>query len=110
MVLVLIGRFTTWGRQFWRITGAYFTGAESIKVWVWLGGILLSVVAGVRLRCAVHLQGNDMMTAFQVVAAGIAAGDEAVKESGKDGFWMSLVGLLAYWPPFTSRGSCSTCS
>ena len=26
VILVLIGRFTTWGRQFWRVTGAYFTG------------------------------------------------------------------------------------
>ena len=23
VVLVLLARFTTWGRQFWRITGAY---------------------------------------------------------------------------------------
>ena len=26
VVLVLIGRFTEWGRQFWRVTGDYFTG------------------------------------------------------------------------------------
>ena len=25
LILVLIGRFTTWGRQFWRITGDYFS-------------------------------------------------------------------------------------
>jgi vitamin B12/bleomycin/antimicrobial peptide transport system ATP-binding/permease protein len=90
IILVLIGRFTSWGRQFWRITGAYFTGVESIKVWVWLGVLLLLVVGGVRLDVLFTYQSSDMLTAFQAVAAGIATGDEAVKESGKGGFWMSL--------------------
>ena len=36
-------------------------------------------------------QGNDMMTSFQVVAAGLGSGDDAVKNSGKDGFWLSIV-------------------
>ena len=26
VILVLIARFTLWGRQFWRVTGAYFSG------------------------------------------------------------------------------------
>ena len=90
IILVLLGRFTSWGRQFWRITGAYFTGAESIKVWVWLGVLLLLVVGGVRLDVLFTYQSSDMLTAFQAVAAGIATGDEAVKESGKGGFWLSL--------------------
>ena len=48
-VLALIARFTTWGQQFWNVTGAYFAGLHSVKVWAWLGGILLSVITGVRL-------------------------------------------------------------
>ena len=43
VVLVLIARYTTWGRQFWRITGAYFTGPHSVKVWLWLAALLLSL-------------------------------------------------------------------
>ena len=35
-----------------------------------------------------------MLTSLQVVAEGIAGGDDAVRESGKDGFWMSL-GIFA---------------
>ena len=31
IVLVLLARFTTWGRQFWRVTGAYFTGRRSAR-------------------------------------------------------------------------------
>lgn len=89
-VLALLVRFTTWGRQYWRITSGYFTGADSIKVWVWLAALLLSVITGVRLSVLFTYQGNDMMTSFQVIAEGVASGDEAVRTSGKDGFWMSL--------------------
>ena len=72
IIVVLIARFTTWGRQFWRITGGYFKGPESLKVWLWLGALLLSVIVGVRLSVLFTFQGSDMMTSFQVVAAGVA--------------------------------------
>jgi putative ATP-binding cassette transporter len=89
-VLVLIGRYTTWGRQFWRVTGEYFTGRSSIRIWVWLGVLLLSVIIGVRIDVLISYYGNDMMTSFQVIAAGLGNGDEAVKQSGKAGFWLSM--------------------
>ncbi|MGH3639353.1 MAG: ABC transporter ATP-binding protein/permease [Mycobacterium sp.] len=89
-VLVLIGRYTTWGRQFWRVTGAYFTGRSSVRIWLWLGLLLLSVIIGVRIDVLISYYGNDMMTSFQVIAAGLGNGDEAVKQSGKAGFWMSM--------------------
>jgi len=93
-ILAVLARFTVWGRQFWRITGAYFTGAESIKVWVWLGTILLFVIAGVRLEVPLSFQSNDMLTSFQTVEAGreaAAAGNDAVKVSGRNGFYLSLL-------------------
>ena len=90
LILVLIGRFTVWGRQYWRITGAYFVGRESLKVWLWLGALLLSVVSGVRLMVLFSFQSNDLMTSFQVVASGLAGNDDAVKGSGEHGFWMSI--------------------
>ncbi|WP_326549235.1 ABC transporter ATP-binding protein/permease [Mycolicibacterium sp. ND9-15] len=90
VILVLIARFTTWGRQFWRITSDYFKGAESLKVWVWLGALLLSVVVGVRLTVLFTYQGSDMMTSFQVIASGLGTGDDAIRESGQDGFWLSM--------------------
>lgn len=91
VVLVLIARYTAWGRQFWRITGDYFKGPASVKVWLWLGVLLLSVIASVRLTVLLSYQGNDMMTSFQVVAAGIGSGEDAVKTSGKNGFWFSIL-------------------
>jgi hypothetical protein len=30
-VLALIARFTVWGRQFWAVTGAYFTGRHTLE-------------------------------------------------------------------------------
>jgi putative ATP-binding cassette transporter len=91
VILLLIYRFTTWGKQFWRVTGDYFTGRDSVKVWVWLAVLLLSVVTGVRIDVLLSFQGNDMMTSFQVIAAGLGNGDEAVKNSGKNGFWFSII-------------------
>jgi len=90
LALTLLVRFTAWGRQFWRITGDYFTGAASVKVWLWLAALLLSVITGVRLSVVFSYQGNDLMTSFQVVASGIAGHNEAVKASGEHGFWMSI--------------------
>ena len=52
--------------------------------------LLLSVVTGVRIDVLLSYQGNDMMTSFQVIAAGLGNGDDAVKNSGKDGFWFSI--------------------
>src|SRR5438270_7471140 len=91
IVVMLIGRFTTWGKQFWRITGDYFKGRDSVKIWIWLTGLLLSVITGVRIDVLLSFQGNDMMSSFQVIAAGLGNGDEAVKNSGKEGFWLSII-------------------
>ena len=91
IILVLIARFTVWGRQFWRITGEYFKGPESVRIWIWLGVLLLSVIAGVRIDVLLSYQGNDLMTSLQVVAQGITGNDQAVKDSGKDGFWISTL-------------------
>ncbi|OBI77977.1 ABC transporter ATP-binding protein/permease [Mycobacterium asiaticum] len=89
-VLVLFRYLTPWGRQFWRITAGYFTGAKSIKVWLMVGVLLLSVVLAVRLNVLFSYQGNDMYTALQKAFQGAAGGDGVVKNSGVHGFWMSI--------------------
>jgi putative ATP-binding cassette transporter len=91
LICFLIAKFTVWGRQFWRITGAYFKGPESVKVWLWLGVILLMVVAGVRVDVLLSYYSMDISNAFQAVAGGLASGDDAVRQSGKDGFWLSMI-------------------
>ncbi len=90
-VLTLLARYTTWGRQFWAVTGAYFTGAHSVKVWAVLGAMLLSVIIGVRLSVLFSYQSNDLYSAAQIAVQGFATGNDTVKESGIHGFWVSLL-------------------
>ncbi|WP_158168616.1 ABC transporter ATP-binding protein/permease [Mycolicibacterium smegmatis] len=96
VVLTLIARFTTWGRQFWRVTGGYFVGRESIPVWTLLGVLLLSVMVSVRMDVLFSYYANDQATALQVAFTGAGAGDDAVRDSGIAGFWKSILifGLL----------------
>jgi putative ATP-binding cassette transporter len=91
IVLALLGRFTTWGRQFWRITGGYFTGRESIPVWAWLGVLLLSVMIDVRLSVLFSYQSNDQFSALQAAFQG----EGAAKESAISSFWGAMLILVA---------------
>jgi vitamin B12/bleomycin/antimicrobial peptide transport system ATP-binding/permease protein len=90
-VLVAFRYLTPWGRQFWRITRGYFVGPASVKVWLLLGLLLLSVLLSVRLTVLLSYQGNDLYTSVQIAVQGLAAGNDKVKQSGIHGFWMSLV-------------------
>ncbi len=90
VVLAAFRYFTPWGRQFWRITRGYFVGPASVKVWLMLAVLLLSVLLAVRLTVLLSYQGNDLYTAVQKAVQGMAAGDDGVRQSGVHGFWMSL--------------------
>jgi vitamin B12/bleomycin/antimicrobial peptide transport system ATP-binding/permease protein len=91
VVLALLRLLTPWGRQFWRITGDYFIGSHSARVWVTLGVLLLSVVVTVRLTVLFSYQANDLNSSIQTAVQGMATGNKAVKESGVHGFWMSIL-------------------
>ncbi|KWX22327.1 multidrug ABC transporter ATP-binding protein [Mycolicibacterium wolinskyi] len=90
-VLTILARYTTWGRQFWTVTGAYFTGRHSVKPWLLLSAMLLSVIIGVRLSVLFSYQSNDLYSAAQIAVQGFATGNQAVKDSGVRGFWISLL-------------------
>jgi vitamin B12/bleomycin/antimicrobial peptide transport system ATP-binding/permease protein len=91
VALVLLRYLTVWGRQYWRITGGYFTGRHAVRVWLMLGVLLLLVLFSVRLTVLFSFQGNDLFSALQKAFEGIAAHNEVVKQSGIHGFWMSLL-------------------
>lgn len=97
LALVLMRYLTVWGRQYWRITGAYFTGRRSVPIWISASILLLLVVASVRLVVLLSYQSNDMFTALQTAFEGLASNNDSVRRSGISGFWMSLVhfGVLA---------------
>jgi putative ATP-binding cassette transporter len=86
-VLALIARFTTWGRQYWRITGAYFTGRQSIPVWLWLGVLLASVMIDVRLGVLFSYQSNDQFSALQAAFDGRGT----AKDAAIHGFWAAML-------------------
>ncbi len=86
IVLTLLARYTVWGRQFWRITGGYFTGRDCVPVWAQMGVLMLMVMIDVRLVVLFSYQSNDQFTALQDAVA-----DEgAAKQAGIQGFWWSL--------------------
>ncbi|MCB0923342.1 MAG: ABC transporter ATP-binding protein/permease [Mycobacterium sp.] len=97
LVLVLLARFAVWGRQYWRITGAYFTGRSSVKVWIWLGVLLLSVMISVRIQVLLSYFGNDLYTALQVAFEATSANEQQMRTDAITGFWHALItfGILA---------------
>ncbi len=87
VVLALVGRFTVWGRQFWRITGDYFKGRESIPVWGLLGVLLLSVMIDVRLAVLFSYQSNDQYSALQAAFEG----QGSARDAAITGFWFAIL-------------------
>ncbi len=91
VVLVLLARLTPWGRQFWRVTGGYFSGRSSVFVWVWLGVLLFSTMISVRLDVLLSYYANDLYSSLQVAFEGAGAGNDAVRDSGINGFWTAIL-------------------
>ncbi len=88
--LFLLGRFTVWGRQYWRITGAYFRGRDSVRIWIWLAALLLSVIILVRINVLLSYFGNDLYTALQVAFEATSAGEKRIRDDAISGFWTAL--------------------
>ncbi|MBP1822804.1 ABC transporter ATP-binding protein/permease [Mycobacterium sp. OAE908] len=89
VVLILVGRFTEWGRQFWRVSGDYFKGRQSLPVWALLAVLLVSAILSVRISVLLSYQVNDLFTALQVAFQG-----DAARTTGIQGFW-STMGVFA---------------
>jgi putative ATP-binding cassette transporter len=94
LVLFALARFTVWGRQYWRITGDYFKGPASLRIWIWLAALLLSVIILVRIDVLISYFGNDLYTALQIAFQAGSAGEEAIRSDAIAGFWTAL-GIFA---------------
>lgn len=90
VALIVIGRLTEWGRQFWRITGPYFVGRQSLVVYVMLALLLMSTIIAVRITVLISYYTNDVFTSLQVALQGIATGRTEVTDSGIHGFWVTI--------------------
>ncbi|MGA8327769.1 MAG: ABC transporter ATP-binding protein/permease, partial [Mycobacterium sp.] len=102
-VLVVLRFVTTWGRQYWRITGGYFTGRHSVRVWSMLAALLALVLLSVRLTVLLSYQGNDLFSSLQAAFVGTASGDAAARQSGIHGFYTSLVHFSVLATLFIAR-------
>jgi putative ATP-binding cassette transporter len=91
VVCALLARRTTWGRQFWRVTGDYFTGRQSISVWGLLGVLLVLVMIDVRLVVLFTYQSNDQFSAMQAAFEG----EGVAKGAAIHGFWVAILILAA---------------
>ena len=103
IVLLLMSRYTTWGRQFWRVTGGYFRGRSSVGVWVWLAVLLFSTLIAVRLDVLLSYFSNDLYSSLQVAFEGAGAGNEAVRDSGIHGFWNAIITFTLIATLYVSR-------
>jgi len=103
LVLVLLARFTSWGRQYWRVTGAYFTGPGSLRRWLWLAVLLLSTMIAVRINVLLSYYSNDLFEALQMAFTARGADDGPARESAIRGFWFSLVVFAVLATIYISR-------
>ncbi|MCV7410719.1 multidrug ABC transporter ATP-binding protein [Mycobacterium florentinum] len=83
-------RYTGWGSEFWRITGGYFTGRQSVAVWGQFAVLLLSVMLAVRINILLSYYSNDLYSSLQTAFQGAGAGNDAVRDSGIHGFWVAI--------------------
>jgi putative ATP-binding cassette transporter len=94
---VLLIRYSTWAKRFWRVTGDYFTGRASLPAWTVLAVLLLSVILEVRIAVLFSFYNNDLYSALQVAFQGAGAHNAAQRSSGIQGFWVAI-GIFASWP------------
>ena len=88
-VAFLIIRFTQWGRQFWRITGLYFTSRDGRGGLALLALVLLSVVVNVRLSVVFTYYYNDMSASIQYIVQALARDGSGMSEA-KAFFWLNI--------------------
>ncbi|GED97675.1 ABC transporter ATP-binding protein/permease [Gordonia crocea] len=103
VVGALLAAYTKWGRQYWRVTGGFFTDRQIAPMtWLLIVVLLLLAIFGVRLNVLFTYQGLDMYNAIQAGASALGkeAGDPA-RQTGLDAaqsaFWksMAVFALLA---------------
>lgn len=87
----VLARRTNWGRQFWRITGPYFSTRDSWRPWSLILALLFLTILGVRVMVLLSYQSNEMYTALQLVAQALQSGDAAALDDAKWLFWRSIV-------------------
>ncbi|PXW98531.1 putative ATP-binding cassette transporter [Sphaerotilus hippei] len=66
-VMALLARFTIWGRQFWSLTGAYFSPRRSWRPLAGVALMLLFVLFSVRMNVLFSFWYNEFYSALQAL-------------------------------------------
>ncbi len=91
IVSALVLRFTTWGKQIWRLSGGFFANrSNALLTWGLLAALLLLTVTAVRLNVLFSYQGNDMYTALQNIAQAVSQGNAPARDEAASAFWRSV--------------------
>jgi putative ATP-binding cassette transporter len=88
-------RFTEWGREFWRITGGFFTGRTRWWAWGLLAANVALTLLSVRLTVLFTYQTNDMFTAMQFGAQALARHMHSALTRSERQFWLSVAVFAA---------------
>lgn len=89
--VAILCKTTSWGRQFWRLSGDYFKGPGGWRRIGFFAVLLLFTVAAVRVDTLLTYQSNDQFTALQYVAEGISSGKTSVRNAAGHAFWFSMI-------------------
>ena len=85
VVGALLARYTKWGRQYWRVTGGFFTERRIAPMtWLLVVILLLLAIFGVRLNVLFTYQGLDMYNAIQ---DGASALGKPASDPARAGAW-----------------------
>ncbi|MBD0860166.1 ABC transporter ATP-binding protein/permease [Gordonia sp. zg691] len=97
----LLARFSRWGGPLWSVIGGFFTGSKTrVAAWGLVIALTLLALFGVRVSVLFSYFSNDLYTALQTAAEGLASGGPQgadLLEMGKEAFWhsMAVFGILA---------------
>lgn len=91
IVAALLVYLTKWGRQFWRLTGAYFIGWRAWRSLGFVAVLLFLAVWSVRMNMLLTYQSNDMFDALQNGASAASSGKATVLHAAEHAFWDSMI-------------------
>ncbi|MFI9506276.1 ABC transporter ATP-binding protein/permease [Nocardia sp. NPDC052566] len=91
LIMAVLLRTTTWGRQFWRASGGYFWGPGAWRTWLFTLLVIFFAVSGVRVSVLFSYWGNDLFTSLQAGGQALVAKDDAAKDEALEAFRNAMV-------------------
>lgn len=90
VIIAVLLRTTTWGRQVWNVSGGFFRGPDAWKAYALLGVLLFFSLFAVRLNVLFSYWSNDFYNSLQFGAQAIATKDAGGLAKSEAFFWSAL--------------------